>query len=205
MALRRASSPRTSVFPATAHSTNFPYSFNIRGTDPGRNSNSLTPTIRIWNKKRSDWTIASTPQKIDSSIFCRTNLAVYRINILCDNYRLSLPAATPPHVWAVGWACHFCTINGPTGSGNRQLSDKIMTLYLPIYIHTHIALNLIPTASTWQIKSKSYSMPTLPPSYAGSVDILGASSSWSSKGLYRPLQGRFACLLNDVHTAWHPI
>jgi hypothetical protein len=135
--------------------------------------------------------------------FCRANLAVYRMIILRDNYRLSLPAATPLHVWAVGWACNFCTINGPTGSGNRQLSDKIMTLYTPIYIHTHIALNLIPTASIWQIKN--YSMLTLPPSYAGSVDILGASNSWSSKGLYRPLQGRLACLLNAVHTAWHPI
>jgi len=47
VALRRASSPSASVFPATAHFTNFPYSFIIRGMGPGRNSNCLTPTTRI--------------------------------------------------------------------------------------------------------------------------------------------------------------
>jgi hypothetical protein len=69
VALKRASSPSASVFPANAPSTNFPYSFIIRGMGPGRNSNSLTPTTRIWNKQRRYWMLASTPRKVDSSIF----------------------------------------------------------------------------------------------------------------------------------------
>jgi hypothetical protein len=46
-------------------------------------------------------------------------------------------------------------------------------------------------------------MLNLSPSYAGSLGILGASSSWGSKGLCKPLQWRLAWLLNAVHTAWH--
>jgi len=178
--------------------------------DPGRNSNRQSrpnyPNHKNMKQKKKRLNVCFYNAKNRLINFCRANPAVYRIIILCYNYRLSLPTATLPHVWAVGWACYFrTTINGPTGSGNRQLSDKIMTLYMPIYIYTHIALNLIPPASIWQIKSKSYPMLNLPPTYAGSLDILGASSSWSSKGLYRPLQGRLACLLNAVHIAGYPI
>ena len=158
-------------------------------------------TTRKWNKKENRLNACLYTARNRLINFCRANPAVYWI-ILCDNYRLSLPAATQPHVWAVGWACYICTINGPTGGGNLQLSDKIMTLNMPIYIHKHIALNLIPTASIWQSRSKSYWMLTLPPSYAGSLEILKVSSSWS---LSRPVQERPACLLNAVHTAWHPI
>jgi hypothetical protein len=34
-----------------------------------------------------------------------------------------------PRMLAVGWMGHFKTTNEPTGSDNRQLSDKIMNLY----------------------------------------------------------------------------
>lgn len=45
-----------------------------------------------------------------------------------DSFRLSIPADTPPHVRVVGWGFYVGTINAPTGSCYRQLSDKIMTI-----------------------------------------------------------------------------
>ena len=53
----------------------------------------------------------------------------YKVRNLSDNYRWSLPTATSPRVWVVHRACYDNTINETTGSGNRQLSNKIMILY----------------------------------------------------------------------------
>ena len=54
---------------------------------------------------------------------------MYRELILSDNYHLSLPTATPPHVWAVSCMGYVNMINKLTEGGNQQLSHKIMTLY----------------------------------------------------------------------------
>jgi len=45
----------------------------------------------------------------------------YSVCILPDDYRLSLPTATPPHMLAVSRVCYVDTTNKPTGSGNWLL------------------------------------------------------------------------------------
>jgi hypothetical protein len=54
---------------------------------------------------------------------------MYRGFILSYNYHLSLPTATPLHVWAVSWMGYMHMINKLTENGNQQLSRKIMTPY----------------------------------------------------------------------------
>lgn len=91
------------VSPATAHFTNFPYSFIIRGMDPGRNSNRKShPNHKNMKQKEKRLNACFYTAKNRLISFCRANPTVCKIIILCDNYRQSLPAATPPHVWAVG-------------------------------------------------------------------------------------------------------
>jgi hypothetical protein len=52
----------------------------------------------------------------------------YKHIILTDKYRLSLQADIPPRVRVVG-RVGYVSISEPTGSDNRQLSDKVRTLY----------------------------------------------------------------------------
>jgi len=46
------------------------------------------------------------------------NLLEYSVRILPDDYRLSLPTATPPRMLAVSRVHYVETTNKPTGSGN---------------------------------------------------------------------------------------
>jgi hypothetical protein len=57
------------------------------------------------------------------------NLPENRTCILPDDFRLSLPAATLPCMWAVSRVGYIDTINKPTGSGKWLLLDRIMTQY----------------------------------------------------------------------------
>lgn len=36
-------------------------------------------------------------------------------------------------MWEVSWVDHIHTVNEPTGSGNKQLSDKVIILYLVLF------------------------------------------------------------------------
>lgn len=62
---------------------------------------------------------------ISSSSFSQT----YRILLLYDEWRFSLPAASPLRVRMVGWVGNIYTINELTGNGYRQSSDKLMNLH----------------------------------------------------------------------------
>lgn len=74
--------------------------------DPGRNSNRQSrpnyPNHKNMKQKKKRLNVCFYNAKNRLINFCRANPAVYRIIILCYNYRLSLPTATLPHVWAVG-------------------------------------------------------------------------------------------------------
>ena len=49
---------------------------------------------------------------------------IYRALNLTDNYRLSLPALTPPRVWAFGRLDDVHTISEPTESDKMALHRK---------------------------------------------------------------------------------
>jgi hypothetical protein len=84
---------------------------------------------------------------VTHSNFCPGNIS-YNVYILSDNYRLALHATTLPRVWAAGSVGYVNAINEPTKSGNRQLSDKIVTLHFSKVVkltyrlcHVRIRLN----------------------------------------------------------------
>ena len=56
----------------------------------------------------------------------------YRTLILSGKYRFSLPAVIPPRVWTVGRVRCVNKIYEPIGSGNQNLSEKTMTLYVRV-------------------------------------------------------------------------
>lgn len=59
---------------------------------------------------------------------------MYKVLILSVKCRLSLPTAKPHRMSAVDAMCYCRKVNEPTGSGNQQLSDKIMTLFLRTWV-----------------------------------------------------------------------
>ena len=81
-------------------------------------------------------------------------MCMYRVLILCDKDGLSLLTATQTCMWAVSWVGYIKTVNEPTMSGNQQLSDKIITLYLGMWIdvlhssYTNTIITLF-SALTW--------------------------------------------------------
>jgi len=81
--------------------------------------------------------------------FASQHIANYSAIVLSDNYRLSLPAVTPPREWTIGCVGYVNTIRQPTGSDKRNLLDKIMTLYnRQTFMHTFLAERL----NTFHIK-----------------------------------------------------
>ena len=48
---------------------------------------------------------------------------------------LSRPAATPPSMWDVGCVGYVSTIDKPIGNGDRELLDKVTTIYTHNYEH----------------------------------------------------------------------
>lgn len=62
---------------------------------------------------------------------CSLNGSVYRLFIWSVTYHhLSHPVATVSHVWLVGWVVCAYMINELTGSGNLQVLDDILTVYV---------------------------------------------------------------------------
>lgn len=74
-----------------------------------------------------------------------------RVLILPDNSCWTLPAATPPHVWAIIIMGQVSTISKMTRSGSRQLSDNTLT-------RTLVLLLLL----TFSTSSQSTSFPCNP-------------------------------------------
>jgi hypothetical protein len=55
-------------------------------------------------------------------------MCTFKIVLILSDNCSSLLAANPLRGWTVGWVGYVNTINEPTGSDNRQLSHKIMTV-----------------------------------------------------------------------------